>query len=112
MIITGMVNSIDNRPGIKKMKLTTNNSNSVGTEKCTFFDTKLGIDKFNTICIMLMNAGRPVPNAPAAANGGEKTPQKVTGASAAKRKLDADANDADAAKGKGRAHYRPLTSDK
>jgi hypothetical protein len=135
MIVTGMVFSIDNRPGIKKVKLTTNNSNSVGTEKCTFFDTKLGIDKFNIICIMLMNAGHPVPNAPAAARG-EETPQKTAAgpqtarmsapvaagmgdftygrnsASAAKRKLDADGDNTGEDRGKQRAHFRPLSVDK
>ena len=135
VIVTGMVHSIDNRPGIRKVKLTTNNSNSVGTEKCTFFDTKLGIDKYNIICVMLMNAGRPAPNAPAAARA-EETPQKVAGkvqtarmsapvaggtgdftygrnsASAAKRKLDADGDNTGEDRGKQRAQFRPLPVDK
>ena len=119
-----MVHSNDPRPGIKKVKLTTNNSNSVGTEKCTFFDTKLGIDKFNIICVMLINAGRPVPKAPAAARA-EDTPQKVTGtprsarmsapvasASDAKRKLNVDGDNTGEDRGKQRAHYRPFSVDK
>ena len=124
VIITGMKLSIDNRPGVRKVKLTTNNSNSVGTEKCTFFDTKLGIDKFNIICVMLMNAGRPAPKAPAAARA-EDTPQKVTGAprsarmsapvasaSAAKRKLNTDGDNTGENRGKQRAQFRPFTVDK
>ena len=109
---TGLTMTIDNRAGIRKLKITTSSSDDAATEKVTFRDTRLNIDRFNNICIACMSAMKP-PTVPAtpprataqfAAPPGARAPATPAKAQSAKRKIAAP--DVDEAT---RAGFRPLS---
>ena len=84
----GMTITMDRRSGIRRLKVSTNNSEAISSERCTFWDTRLNITKFNVICLAFINADRPgaagppaAPEGPPAARrrintAGEFTPEK------------------------------------
>ena len=53
-----MTITMDRRSGIRRLKVSTNNSEAISSERCTFWDTRLSIAKFNAICLAFINADR------------------------------------------------------
>ena len=96
----GMTITMDRRSGIRRIKVSTNNSEAISSERCTFWDTRLSITKFNVICLAFINADRP---------GAAGPPAAPAGPPAARRRLNA-AGESTPEKGSD-PNYRPVTVD-